>query len=322
MCRWWYGCQWPIRKIPKLKTISEFKIIEKYLSNIGTSFNKKNKILKGVGDDAAVISLSDNLIVSTDTSVEGVHFPKGIKPEYAAYRACVTALSDLAAMGSHPLAFQLSLSTRESGPKFFSSFKKGLQDFSNDYKIGLSGGDLVKGQYQISVTVFGKQHSKVLLRNNANVGDIVCLSGKLGNGLFGMQNFKKFNKKNRTSSGYLKPKALIDYGKTIAGLASSAIDISDGFLQDLGHLSKASNVGFQLSSSLIPHNSNLSLNQCLNSGDDYQLIFTVPKKHIQPLTKKMKRKKLVMYQVGKSIKRKNILLDGKITVFRKGYKHF
>ena len=322
MCRWWYGCQWPIRKIPKLKTISEFKIIEKYLSNIGTSFNKKNKILKGVGDDAAVISLSNNLIVSTDTSVEGVHFPKGIKPEYAAYRACVTALSDLAAMGSHPLAFQLSLSTTENSPKFFSSFKKGLQDFSNDYKIGLSGGDLVKGQYQISVTVFGKQHSKVLLRNNANVGDIVCLSGQLGNGLFAMQNFKKFNKKNRTSSGYLKPKALIDYGKTIAGLASSAIDISDGFLQDLGHLSKASNVGFQLSSSLIPHNSNLSLNQCLNCGDDYQLIFTVPKKYIQPLTKKMKRKKLAMYQVGKSIKRKNILLDGKITVFRKGYKHF
>ena len=105
MCRWRYGCQRPIRKIPKLKTISEFKIIEKYLSNIGTSFNKKNKILKGVGDDAAVISLSDNLIVSTDTSVEGVHFPKGLKPEYAAYRACVIALSDLAAMGSHPVSY-------------------------------------------------------------------------------------------------------------------------------------------------------------------------------------------------------------------------
>ena len=175
------------------KTISEFKIIEKYLSNIGTSYNNKNKVLRGVGDDAAVISLSKNLIVSTDTSVEGVHFPKGIKPEYAAYRACVTALSDLAAMGSQPLAFQLSLSTKESNSKFFSSFKRGLQDFSNDYKIGLIGGDLVKGQYQISVTVFGKQHSNILLRNNAGIGDIVCLSGPLGNGLFGMQNFKKYN---------------------------------------------------------------------------------------------------------------------------------
>ena len=86
------------------KTISEFKIIEKYLSNIGTSYNNKNKVLRGIGDDAAVISLSKNLIVSTDTSVEGVHFLKGIQPEYAAYRACVTALSDLAAMGSQPLA--------------------------------------------------------------------------------------------------------------------------------------------------------------------------------------------------------------------------
>ena len=322
MCRWWYGCQWPIRKIPKLKTISEFKIFEKYLSNIGTSFNSKNKILKGVGDDAAVISLSDNLIVSTDTSVEGVHFPKGIKPEYAAYRASVTALSDLAAMGSHPLAFQLSLSTRENSPKFFSSFKKGLQDFSNDYKIGLSGGDLVKGQYQISVTVFGKQHSKVLLRNNANVGDIVCLSGQLGNGLFGMQNFKKLNRVNKISSAYLKPKALIDYGKIIAGFASSAIDISDGFLQDLEHLSKASNVGFELSSSSIPYNSNLSLNQCLNCGDDYQLIFTVPKKNIQSLAIKMKKMKFEIYQVGTSIKTKKIYLDGKITSLNKGYKHF
>ena len=322
MCRRWYGCQWSIRKIPKLNTISEFKIIEKYLSNIGTSYNNKNRVIRGVGDDAAVISLSENLIVSTDTSVEEVHFPKGIKPEYAAYRACVTALSDLAAMGSQPLAFQLSLSTKENNSKFFSSFKKGLQDFSNDYMIGLIGGDLVKGQYQISVTVFGKQHSKVLPRNNVNVGDIVCLSGPLGNGLFGMQNFKKFNKKNEISSAYLKPRALIDYGKSIAEFASSAIDVSDGFLQDLGHLSKASNVGFELLSSLIPHNSNLSLNQCLNCGDDYQLIFTVPKKHIQPLTKKMKRKKLSVYQVGKSIKRKKIILDGKITVLSKGYKHF
>ena len=322
MCRRWYGCQWSIRKIPKLNTISEFKIIEKYLSNIGTSYNNKNRVIRGVGDDAAVISLSENLIVSTDTSVEEVHFPKGIKPEYAAYRACVTALSDLAAMGSQPLAFQLSLSTKENNSKFFSSFKKGLQDFSNDYMIGLIGGDLVKGQYQISVTVFGKQHSKVLPRNNVNVGDIVCLSGPLGNGLFGMQNFKKFNKKNEISSAYLKPRALIDYGKSIAEFASSAIDVSDGFLQDLGHLSKASNVGFELLSSLIPHNSNLSLNHCLNCGDDYQLIFTVPKKHIQPLTKKMKRKKLSMYQVGKSIKRKKIILDGKITVLSKGYKHF
>ena len=156
------------------------------------------------------------------------------------------------------------------------------------------------------MTVFGKQHSNILLRNNACVGDIVCLSGPLGNGLFGMQNFKKFNKKNVISSAYLKPKALIDYGKSIAEFASSAIDISDGFLQDLGHLSKASNVGFELSSSLIPYNSNLSLNQCLNCGDDYQLIFTVPKKNIQPLMKNDEKKNFEMYQVGTSIKTKKI----------------
>ena len=181
---------------------------------------------------------------------------------------------------------------------------------------------MVKGQYQISVTVFGKQVSKTLLRNNSRVGDIVCLSGQLGNGLLGMQNFKKHNRKNKISSAYLKPKALIDYGKTIAEFASSAIDISDGFLQDLGHLSKASNVGFELSSSSIPYNSNLSLNQCLNCGDDYQLIFTVPKKNIQALAVKMKKKKFEMYQVGTSIKTKKIYLDGKITSSNKGYKHF
>ena len=234
----------------------------------------------------------------------------------------MTALSDLAAMGSHPLAFQLSLSTRENNHKFFSSFKKGLIDFSNDYKIGLTGGDLVRGQYQVSVTVIGKQHSKILHRNNSSVGDILCLSGQLGNGLLGMQNFKKFKRKNNVSSAYLKPIALIDYGKTIADFASSAIDISDGFIQDLGHLSKASNLGFELFSSSIPYNSNLSLKQCLNCGDDYQLIFTVPKKNIQSLTKKMRKKKFQIYQVGTSIKTKNIFLDGKITLLNKGYKHF
>ena len=91
--------------------------------------------MKGVGDDAAVISLSDNLIVSTDTSVEGVHFPKGFKPEYAAYRACVIALSDLAAMGSHPLAFQLSLSTKENNPKFSLHLKKDSKIFQMITKL-------------------------------------------------------------------------------------------------------------------------------------------------------------------------------------------
>ena len=115
---------------------------------------------------------------------------------------------------------------------------------------------------------------------------------------------------------------MIDYGKNIAEFASSAIDISDGFLQDLGHLSKASKVGFELSSSSIPYNSNLSLKQCLNCGDDYQLIFTVPKKNIQSLTKMMKRKRFKMFQIGTSIQTKNIFLDGKITSLNKGYKHF
>ena len=225
-------------------------------------------------------------------------------------------------MGSQPLAFQLSLSTRENNHKFFSSFKKGLHDFSNDYKVGLTGGDLVRGQYQISITVIGKQHAKILFRNNCSVGDIVFLSGQLGNGLLGMQNFKKFKRKNNVSFAYLKPKALIDYGITIAEFASSAIDISDGFLQDLGHLSKASEVGFELSSSSIPYNSNLSLKQSLNCGDDYQLIFTVPKKNIESLTKMMKRKKFKMFQIGTSVQTKNIFLDGKITSLNKGYKHF
>ena len=168
---------------------SEFSIIKKYLSGIGASYLTTNGINLAGGDDCAVIAANSKLLISTDTSVAGVHFLKSMPAESIAYRSVVTALSDIAAMGGNPLAFNLSLVMPSFNSNWMKAFKKGLQKISREFKFPLIGGDLAKGPLQISVTVLGKPEKKNLLRSNAQSGDVLCLSGALGSGYIGLKEY-------------------------------------------------------------------------------------------------------------------------------------
>ena len=206
---------------------SEFSIIKKYLSGIGTSYLNTNGINLAGGDDCAVIAANSKLLISTDTSVAGVHFLKSMPAESIAYRSVAVALSDIAAMGGNPVAFNLSLVMPKLNPDWMKAFRKGLQKISKEFKLPLIGGDLVKGPLQISVTVLGKPEKKILLRSNAQPEDILCISGALGSGYIGLKEYKRSGELNNKTKPYLFPSAQIDYGRIIASIASSAIDISD-----------------------------------------------------------------------------------------------
>ena len=225
---------------------SEFSIIKKYLSGIGASYLTTNGINLAGGDDCAVIAANSKLLISTDTSVAGVHFLKSMPAESIAYRSVATALSDIAAMGGNPVAFNLSLVMPSFNSDWMKAFKKGLQKISQEFQLPLIGGDLAKGSLQISVTVLGKPEKKYLLRSNAQSGDILCLSGALGSGYIGLKEYKRSGELNSKTRPYLFPNAQIAYGRMIASIASSAIDISDGIVQDLSHLISSSGVGCQL----------------------------------------------------------------------------
>ena len=259
---------------------SEFSIIKKYLSGIGTSYLSTNGINLSIGDDCAVIAANSKLLISTDTSVSGVHFVKSMPAESIAYRSVATALSDIAAMGGNPVAFNLSLVMPSFDPDWMKAFRKGLQKISKEFKFPLIGGDLVKGSLQISVTVLGKPGKKILLRSNAQPGDILCLSDAIGHGYIGFKEYKKSGLVNNKTKPYLFPSAQINYGRVISSFASSAIDISDGIIQDLSHLISSSGVGCDLDLDKLPLAATQYVKQCLEFGDDYQLLYTVPPKKL------------------------------------------
>ena len=265
------------------KISSEFSIIKKYLSGIGTSYLKSNGVDLSVGDDCAILAAKSKLLISTDTSIVDVHFLKSMPSDAIAYRSVAVALSDIAAMGGQPIAFNLSLVMPNFNSDWMNGFRKGLQKISREYKFALIGGDLVKGPLQISVTVIGKPQKRTLLRSSAKAGDILCLSDKLGSGYIGFKEFKNTGALNEITKPYLYPVPQINYGLVISNIASSAIDISDGILQDLSHIISSSGVGCNINLDKVPVADKKFKKQCLEFGDDYQILYTVAPKKLKAL---------------------------------------
>ena len=306
----------------QIKKISEFEVIKKYFSNIGGEFHRKNKISLGVGDDCAEVTTKKNLLISCDTSVENVHFYKEINPKFIAYRSCAIALSDINAMGGRPLGYQVSLSTKETNTSFYRDLAKGFKLFSKKYGIGLIGGDITRGQFQLSITIIGEPHKKAIKRSGARNGDCLCISGKLGEGELARLATKKSCTHKQSTAAYLTPEIKLEYGSMLSKYASSAIDISDGFLQDLQHLSEASEIGFNLDKATIPIARGILFQDAVMCGDDYQILFTIPISKISAAQIEFRRRKMDLHIIGKAISKKKLLLDNKEINQIKGYTHF
>lgn len=300
---------------------SEFSIIKKYLSGIGASYIKSNGIELSVGDDCAVLATKSKLLISTDTSVSGVHFLKSMPAESISYRSVATALSDIAAMGGDPIAFNLSLVMPHFDEAWMKGFKKGLQKIAREFQLPLIGGDLAKGPMQVSVTVLGKPQKKILFRSGAKPGDILCLSGSLGQAFMGLKEFKASKSLNAKSKPYLYPTVQIQHGQTISNIASSAIDISDGLFQDLTHLIARSGVGCIVNLQDVPIADKKFIKQCLEFGDDYKLLYTVPPSKLQDLQRALKSKGEKCHTIGTMGGKKLKIINNSFGSF-KNWDHF
>ena len=304
----------------QVKISSEFSIIKKYLSGIGTSYLTSNGIDLSVGDDCAILAAKSKLLISTDTSIVDVHFLKSMPSDAIAYRSVAVALSDIAAMGGKPLAFNLSLVMPNFKPDWMKGFRKGLQKISREYKFPLIGGDLVKGPLQISVTVIGIPQKKTLLRSTAKAGDILCISDVLGRGYIGFREFKNSGVVDKITKSYLYPVPQINYGLAISNIASSAIDISDGILQDLSHLISSSGVGCNIDLDKVPVAERKSKKRCLEFGDDYQILYTVAPKKLETLKANLKSIGKECHTIG-VMSGKKLRITSK-TVNTKNWDHF
>ncbi len=253
---------------------SEFELIELF-QHIGAEYYKENGVLIGPGDDCAIFDLSTPIITSVDSSVVDIHFPSNASPQDIGYRAVAVALSDIAAMGCRPIAFSLSVSSPVTDDVWYKKLAEGVEDIAKEFEISLIGGDLTKGPLNLNAIVYGTPYSgKILMRNTAQPGDYICISSPTGRARRGLNDWKNTNNNSEYLTDYLRPLAKIELGKTIVNFASACIDTSDGLLADLGKILKLSECGALIYLDDIPITTDID---DINSGDDYDLCFTVPK---------------------------------------------
>ena len=308
--------------------MDEHLLIQKYFSNIGSAFLVEHNVEVSVGDDASVVSPNNNTqqINSLDTSIEGVHFLESLQPEYIAYRSCVVALSDLAACGARPKWYSIAITLPKAEEIFLKDFAKGLQAFSEEYKIPLIGGDTTKGPLSITVQVMGEvDYGKAILRSNAKEGQLIFVSGVIGNAYLGLQELKEGSNSTEFINSYLSPRAQIELGQELVDIASAAIDISDGLIQDVNLICTESNVGAEIFIEKIPTSKPNKSVDMINSGDDYELCFVADENKLDKLLEISQRLNTPITAIGKITSRKELVLygvGGEEVELNSGFKHF
>jgi thiamine-monophosphate kinase len=335
---------------------SEFDIIDKYFRDSGLCFEGRGIDL-AIGDDCALLSLHDKeqLAMSMDLLQEGVHFPIGAVPELLGQRALGVNLSDLAAMGAEPMCFTLGLSVPDADDAWLEAFSAGLLKVAERFKCPLVGGDLIRGALNIAIQVQGRlPKGEALLRRGARPGHLVYVTGTLGDAAAALALFDSLDKSNQSSAvesplletrmaarhrdhlinSFYCPEPRVAVGMAVRGLASAAIDLSDGLLSDLGHIVQASGVGAELDIAQLPLSE--AMRECvvekhratlaLSGGDDYELCITVPPDHCRAVEKAVASLDVKLTRIGEIVTGDGVqCLDNHgepVAIGHSGYTHF
>lgn len=268
--------------------MKEFAIIDNFFQSKG--YQRKD-VLLGIGDDCAITQVPEgqSLVVTTDTLVEGVHFLPGTSASAIAHKAIAVNLSDLASMGAEPAWFSLSLCIPEFDQQWLTAFSDTLHELSQYYSIQLIGGDTVQGPLTITITANGfVPVGQALTRGGAKPGDLVYVTGTLGDAGVGLEILQGKREVSRTCQDFLVnrlnyPSPRLLAGASIRRIANACIDLSDGISSDLHHVLNASKCGAQIQVDKLPISIALkeavgleeAYRYALSAGDDYELLFTV-----------------------------------------------
>lgn len=267
-------------------TDSEASLIA-LLENAGA---RREDVCVGIGDDAAVLAVPPNrqLVSCVDALVAGVHYPDGTAAADVGWRALAVNLSDLAAMGAEPCWATLVLSLPEADTEWVAGFASGFDELARAHGVALVGGDTVRGSSSVAVQLMGlASRQGPLLRNGAEPGDDLWVSGSIGDAAAGLALLQgKMRAPDHVAEAlcesFLRPKARVTLGQKLVGIASAALDLSDGLLTDAGRLARASAVGLELTVESWPLSVALrsavdadeAFNFAATGGDDYELLFT------------------------------------------------
>jgi thiamine-monophosphate kinase len=288
--------------------VGEFDLIDRYFKRASQSAPPGVAgVALGIGDDCALLQPrpGTQLAISSDMLVEGRHFFPDVDPAHLGHKALAVNLSDLAACGAKPVAFTLALALPRVDEPWLAAFSHGLFALADAHGCTLIGGDTTQGPLNICITVFGEVpvvagKSQALLRSGARAGDELYVSGTLGDARLALDALRgsvslPANVLAQARQRLEQPTPRVALGMALRGIATAAMDVSDGLLGDLGHILKSSNCGGTIDTSVAiqliashAHENWTSgqfdaefslqnrLNWVLAGGDDYELLFTAP----------------------------------------------
>lgn len=266
-------------------SLGEFDLIAKYFDR------PVRRAALGIGDDCALLAVAPGMQLATscDMLVEGRHFLSTVAPEHLGHKALAVNLSDLAACGAQPLAFTLALALPGVDETFLAGFSRGLLALADAHGCELIGGDTTRGPLNICIGVYGQVPvAGALLRSGAQAGDELYVSGTLGDARLALEVFRGTQSLGGAAFDAVRraleqPQPRVALGQALRGVASSAIDLSDGLLGDLGHVLRRSGVDAVVEVDAVPCSAVLRAQPLatqrvctLSGGDDYELLFTAP----------------------------------------------
>ncbi len=317
--------------------MGEFELIRNFFASAPCAQGGEGVAL-GIGDDCALLAVPsrEQLAISTDTLVAGVHFADPCDPFLLGQRSLAVAVSDLAAMGATTVAFTLALTLPTVTADWLQAYARGLNLMAQRCGVALVGGDTTRGPLSLTMTVFGRVPAgKALTRSGAQPGDLLCVGGELGNAAGALplvlgQRTADAAIADPLLAHYWSPQPQLALGQALRGKATSALDISDGLLADCGHIALASKVGIQVERSKLPVSATLvaflgqsgAETAALSGGDDYVLAFTLPSVELSSLL----ADGWPIHVVGRVVTGQGVaLLDANgqdITPQARGYQHF
>lgn len=317
---------------------AEFDLIYQY---IAPQAGSRGDVVLGIGDDAAVIQPQQGtqLVVALDTLVAGRHFFVGQDAADVAYKALAVNLSDLAAMGATPkwALLSLALPTACANTTWFERFMQGWSELAQQYSVALIGGDTTYSEaLVVSVTLMGEVAvGQAMTRSGAQVGDDLWVSGRIGDAGLALTCLLAKEQPDAAIVQRLhRPSARVSLGNALSGIATAAIDVSDGLLADLSHLLKASGVGAELSLAAIPFSAAVAAwvaqagwEKPLTSGDDYELLFTASPQWRVQIQSQADALGVDVHRIGEILSDQDglrVIKDGKEQLIptRKGFDHF
>ncbi len=315
--------------------MSEFDLIRTYFGRMG---KERADVVLGLGDDCALLRVpaGQDLAVSIDTLVAGVHFLPDCDPESLGHKALAVGLSDLAAMGAEPawatLALTLPPELPQSKPDWLAGFCRGLDALARRYRVAVVGGDTTSGPLSVSIQVHGLvPPGQAVRRSGAAPGDLVCVSGTLGDAGLAL---RQVLAGDLVAEGLRlrldRPEPRVALGLALRGVASAMIDCSDGLAADLGHILEASGVGAEIHLASLPQSEAVAAvgdwSLPLAAGDDYELCFTLPPTRRAVLSRLVTAGGVALAAIGRIEQQPGMrcrLPDGTdLALVRTGYDHF